>query len=109
MSVVALGDPYFVTALRVAGVEGRIVLTAKEAEYIVDVLIRERKCKVIILSEKLAILIERKRNELAKLGNYYPVFVVVPGLDGTIEEGRTRRLYQLISQAVGAKLKLGED
>jgi vacuolar-type H+-ATPase subunit F/Vma7 len=108
MSVNALGDPYFVTALRAVGVDGRIVHTTKEAEDVVDLLVNTGNCKVIIVPYKLAQALERKRNELTRRGAYYPVFVIIPGIDGAIEE-RTNRLYQLISQAVGAKLKLGGD
>ena len=103
----ALGEPYFVTSLRAAGVEGRVVQTIKEAEDAVDQLAGEGKCKVVIVSEGLAVKLDRKRDELARRGEYYPVFAVVPGM-GKESEGRTGRLYQLVSQAVGAKLKLGE-
>lgn len=108
MSVSALGDPYFITALRTVGVEGNVVRSTKEAEEAVDLLVAKGKCKVLVISYKLADMLERKRNELTRRGIYYPVFVTIPGLDGDIE-GRTHRLYDLVSQAVGAKLKLGEE
>lgn len=108
MSVVALGEPYFVTSLRAAGVEGRVVQSTKEAEDAVELLAKEGRCKVVVVSEGLAVKLERKRDDLARRGEYYPVFAVVPGL-GVESEGRTHRLYQLVSQAVGAKLKIGED
>ena len=108
LSVVALGEPYFVTSLRAAGVEGRVVQTAKEAEDAVDLLASEGECKVVLVSEGLAASLDKKRDELARRGEYYPVFAVVPGM-GKEAEGRTQRLYQLVSQAVGARLKLGEE
>jgi len=108
LSVVALGEPYFVTSLRAAGVEGRVVQSAKEAEDAVELLATEGKCKVVLVSEGLAVKLERKRDELARRGEYYPVFAVIPGMAKGTEE-RTGRLYQLVSQAVGAKLKLGEE
>ena len=108
MSVVALGEPYFVTSLRAAGVDGRAVGDAREAEEAVELLVREDKCKVIVVPERLAVMLEHKRDELARRGIYYPVFAVVPDMDERAQE-RTHRLYQLISQAVGARLKLGED
>lgn len=109
MSVVALGDPYFVTALRTAGVDGRIVTSTKEAEEVLDALVAEQKCKVIIITNRLAILLERKRDDLNRNGYYYPVFAIVPNMDSSVGEGKTQRLYELISQAVGARLKLGGD
>jgi vacuolar-type H+-ATPase subunit F/Vma7 len=109
LSVVAIGDQYFVTALRAAGVDGRIVRNASETEGIVDDLVKEGKCKVIIVPEKVGSFLERKRDELARRGTYYPIFAVVPALDGEIGKERTRKLYELISQAVGARLKLAES
>lgn len=108
MSVNALGDEYFVTALRAVGAEGNIVQSTKEAEDAVDLLVAKGNCKVIVLPYNLGIALERKRDELSRRGLYYPVFVLIPGIDGIIEE-RTHRLYELVSQAVGAKLKLGEE
>lgn len=108
MSVAALGGPYFVTALKAVGVDGRVVGTAKEAEDAVELLVAEKKCKVIIVPEGLALGLERKRDELARRGVYYPIFAVVPEMEGKVQE-RTHRLGQLLSQAVGAKLKVGED
>lgn len=108
MSVNALGDAYFVTALRSVGVEGNIVQSSKEAEDAVDLLVAKGNCKVVVIPYNLAASLERKRDELSRRGAYYPVFVVIPGIDSVIEE-RTHRLYDLISQAVGAKLKLGGE
>lgn len=107
MSVVALGEPYFVTSLRAAGVDGRVVEGAKEAEEAVEQLAAEGKCKVVVVAEGLAVKLERKRDELARRGVYYPVFAVVPEMERGTQE-RTHRLYELVSQAVGARLKLGE-
>jgi vacuolar-type H+-ATPase subunit F/Vma7 len=108
MSVVALGDPYFVTSLRVVGVAGRMVQTTEDAENAVEQLVSEGMCKVILVTERLALKLERKRGELARRRVNYPVFAVVPEMDGRIQE-KSNKLYQLISQAVGARLKLGED
>lgn len=108
MSVVALGGPYFVTSLKSVGVDGRVVESAKQAEDEVELLISEGKCKVIIIPEGLALELDRKRDELSRRGAVYPLFAVVPEMEGKVQE-RTHRLYRLISQAVGAKLKLGEE
>lgn len=107
MSVVCLGGSYFVSSLRSAGVEGRIVGSAKAAEEALELLVEEGNCKVIIVPESLAQGLDRKRDELSRRGLVYPVFAVVPDVEGRAGE-RTERLYRLVSQAVGAKLKLGE-
>lgn len=107
MSVVALGGSYFVTSLRAVGVEGRIVGSAKEAEEALELLVGEGECKVVIVPESLSPGLDRKRDELSRRGVVYPVFAVVPDVEGRTLE-KTNRLYRLVSQAVGAKLKLGE-
>lgn len=108
MSVVAIGDRYTITALRLAGVEGREVNSVDEAEAVIDQLVKDGKCKVLLVPEDLAIKLKRKRNELIRERRYYPVFAIIPGLGGAIGE-RTNEIYQLISQAIGVKLKLGEE
>lgn len=108
MSVVALGDKHFVTSLRATGVDGRAVVSPTEAEGVVDGLVSEGRCRVVIVAAGLAAGLERKRNELAKRGAYFPIFVVVPERPSDVKAGADR-LYRLIGQAVGARLKLGED
>jgi vacuolar-type H+-ATPase subunit F/Vma7 len=109
LSVVALGEFYVVNALRAAGVDGREVRSVEEAESEIDLLVKEGKCKVLLVTERLANDLERKRNELSKHRIFYPVFVAIPELSGKMEKKTTEKLYQLISQAVGARLKLGEE
>jgi vacuolar-type H+-ATPase subunit F/Vma7 len=105
MSVVSLGDAYFVTALRSVGIEGKTVRSAMEAEEAVEFLTKGGNCKAIVVTEKLAFMLERKRSELARRGLNYPVLIVVPEMEGGVSD-RTRRLYKLVSEAVGAGLRL---
>lgn len=81
--------------------------TAEEAEQVLELLVRDGNCRVVIVPESLAPALDRKRDELSRRGGVYPVFAVVPDMERRTEE-RTNRLYRLVSQAVGAKLKLGE-
>lgn len=108
MSVVAIGDNYFITTLRLAGVDRRKAHDVREAEQIIDELLKEGKCKVLIVPEDLALKLRRKREELLRKQQIYPVFAIVPGFGGAFGE-RVKEIHQFISQAVGVKLKLGED
>ncbi|MGQ9780726.1 MAG: V-type ATP synthase subunit F [Nitrososphaeria archaeon] len=108
MSVVALGDQYFVTALRLAGVDQRKAHDIREAERIIDELLEVGECKVLIVPEELALKLKKKREDLFREQKIYPVFAIVPGFGGAVGE-RVKEIHQLISQAVGVKLKLGED
>lgn len=108
MSVVAIGDQHFVTALRLAGVDRREAHDIREAEQTIDELLERGECKVLIVPEELALQLKKKREELFRERKIYPVFAIVPGLGGAVGE-RVREIHQLISQAVGVKLKLGEE
>lgn len=105
MSVVSVGDRYFVASLRAAGVEGRVASTPGEAGDVIEGLVAEGECKVVVVPQALAAGLEKKRDELARRKVYYPVFAVVPD----IVPGRgakSDRLYRLIGMAVGARLRL---
>ena len=108
MSVVALGDNHFITALRLAGVDGRKVHDVHEAEQIIEELLREGRCKVLVVPEDLALKLRRKREELLRRQQIYPVFAIIPSFSGALGE-RVKEIHEFISQAVGVKLKLGED
>ena len=108
MSVTAVGDSYFITALRLAGVDGRNAHDAREAEQVIDQLIKEGRCKVLLIPEDLALKLKKKRKELSNNRRIYPVFAIIPGLNGPVGE-RVKEIHQFISQAVGVKLKLSEE
>jgi vacuolar-type H+-ATPase subunit F/Vma7 len=103
MSIVAVGDEFLITGFRLAGVPGVVVNDEAEARERIDEIIKEKKCKVVMISEDMAIRLKSDREKWRK--NVYPLFVIVPGLEGPRLE-RVRELYSLVSQAVGVKLKL---
>jgi len=105
MSVVALGDKYFVTAFQLAGARGVIVEDKDKVADMVSRLVEEGEAKIIVLPEDYAVKIRKIRQQRLMSRDVYPIFVVVPGLGGGVNE-RLREIYTLISQAVGVKLKL---
>jgi vacuolar-type H+-ATPase subunit F/Vma7 len=103
MSLVALGDEFFVTGYMLAGAKGIVVTDVAEAKEKIEELIDAGACKVVIISEDLATKLKDDREAWRKRA--YPVFAILPGLEGA-KGGRLSELYSLVSLAVGAKLKL---
>jgi len=103
MSIMAVGDEFFITNFRLAGVPGVVVKDEAEAREKIEEIIKERKCKIVVISESMAIKLKKDREKWRE--KVYPVFAIVPGLEGPKGE-RLHELYFLVSQAVGVKLKL---
>ncbi|MCD6443749.1 hypothetical protein CW710_00070 [Candidatus Bathyarchaeota archaeon] len=104
MSIVAVGDRYFVLVFRLVGIRGREVSDEKEAEEEVKKLISNEECRVIILDERLAFRVKRLREEIMRKEKPYPIFVIVPGLEGS-KGLRIQEMHNLIEQAIGVRLK----
>lgn len=107
MSVVSVGDRYFVASLRAVGVEGRVASSSDEAGDVIEQLVEKGECKVVVVPQNLAAGLEKKRDDLARRKVHYPIFAVVPDIVPSGGE-RSDRLYRLIGMAVGARLRLGE-
>ncbi len=105
MSIVVVGDRYLVTAFRLAGVRGIVAESFEEVKESVSRLVEEGEVKVIILSEANAVKLRKLRSELVRSKQVYPIFAVIPGFEGSMNE-RLNEIYTLISQAVGVRLKL---
>jgi vacuolar-type H+-ATPase subunit F/Vma7 len=103
MSIVSIGDEFFVNNFRLVGVPGFVAKNEMEARNKIGELIKERKCKIVVISESMAIKLKKDREKWRE--GVYPIFAIVPGLEGPKGE-RLNELYFLVSQAVGVKLKL---
>ena len=68
-----------------------------------DEVLKDEKYKVIILPENLAEALKERRDEMVGKGKIFPVFVIVPGFEGS-KKFREKELYEAISRAVGTKL-----
>lgn len=107
MSIVILADRYLSAGFRLAGVEYCQVKDAEEARARFSELLKDERYKMIILPETLAEALREGRENLLKAGRIFPLLLVVPDLEGP-RGLRERELHDLISRAVGAKLKLGD-
>lgn len=64
MKIVAVGSRVFVTGLRLAGIEGLMVDSSKEALDAVNRLIKNREVGVVLLSDDISKSIRAKLNEI---------------------------------------------
>lgn len=105
MGIVMIGDKYLATAYRLAGVKTIEADTEDSAVKKVNEVVSEGDYKIVIISERVSLKTKALRQSLLKAKRLYPMFVIVPDFDGVLDE-RTKELHQLVSQAVGVKLKL---
>lgn len=103
MEMVMVGDKYLASGFRLIGIETIEAATDDVAAKKVQELVNEGACKIILITEKVALKLKNLRENLIKTRRFYPVFVIIPDLEGPINE-RIRELRQLVNQAVGVKL-----
>jgi vacuolar-type H+-ATPase subunit F/Vma7 len=102
-----IADKYLATGYRLAGIASFPVKSLAEARARLAEITTKGSYKIIFLPEKLAYQLREEREELSKIGGVKTLFVIVPDFHGPTGE-RTKELYQVISKAVGAKLKFEE-
>ena len=107
MEIVMVGDKYLASGFRLVGVETITVEDDEQAAKQVERLVSEGAYKIILITEKVAMKLKPLREDMLRTKRFYPVFVIVPDFGGTLNE-RQRELRQLVSQAIGVKLKLGD-
>jgi len=98
-----IGDKYLVSGFRLIGVDTIEVASDDLAAKKVEELVFEGKCKIIFVTEKVAVKLKTLREDLIKTRRFYPVFVIVPDFEGPLNE-RIKELHQLVNQAIGVKL-----
>lgn len=64
MRIIAVGSRVFVTGLRLAGIEGVIVDSSKEALDIVNKLLKDKEVGLVLLSDDISKSIRSKLNEI---------------------------------------------
>ena len=95
-----LGDINTVTALRLAGVEGRVASRENVALHL-DELIERGDAGVIVITRKLAEEIQEKIYNV-NLNSAIPVIVEVPGIDDP--RGFSASILDYITEALGISI-----
>ncbi|MFQ5710496.1 MAG: V-type ATP synthase subunit F [Candidatus Geothermarchaeales archaeon] len=105
MSIAIIADKYLATGFRLTGVHAFPVRNVEEAVGKLREIIAEDKYKVVLVPERFATRLREEREKLVEGVKVHPVLAMIPGFEGPTGE-RVGELYKLISQAVGARLKL---
>lgn len=106
METVIVGNKYLTSCFRLAGVDTIEAADEEEAARKTEDLILQGTYNMIFITEKVALRLKDLREDLLKTRRFYPIFVIIPDLEGPVNE-RIRELHQLVNQAIGVKLELG--
>ncbi|HUW48584.1 MAG TPA: V-type ATP synthase subunit F [Patescibacteria group bacterium] len=106
MDIVMIADKYLSSVFRLAGVEALEVEDEDSAVEKAEELVDEGNCKILLVTEKIAMQLGELREKLLRQKKFYPVFVIVPDFGGTLGE-RKKELTQLVNKSIGVKLKVG--
>lgn len=105
MKFFCIADEDTVRGFRLAGVAGEAAATADEASRVLEKVMGEPGCAIVILTSTVADLI-RDRVEELRLERDYPLIVEIPGPGG--RTARTRSLRDFVQEAVGIRLGQSE-
>jgi vacuolar-type H+-ATPase subunit F/Vma7 len=105
--IVVIGDKFLNSLFQLDGIKTIEVPDDDAATHKVYELMIEEKYKLIIINENVASKLKDFRQNLLITHRFYPVFLIIPGLDGSLKN-RITELRQLVSQSLGIKLKFGD-
>jgi vacuolar-type H+-ATPase subunit F/Vma7 len=106
MDVMIVGDKYLTTLFRLIGIETREAENEDSAVAKAQEIIETGECKVLFVSERIAMRLKNMRENLLNERKVYPILVVIPGFEGVLGE-RKKELTQLVNRSIGIKLKVG--
>ena len=105
---VFIGNEYLAIAFSVIGIETYPVFDVIDAEKVVNEVRDRDDVDILILTEDMYIELSNRYVRFKREGVNKPILIVVPPLTGPLGK-RVEDLYNLISQAVGVRLKLGRE
>jgi vacuolar-type H+-ATPase subunit F/Vma7 len=106
MDIAIVGDKYLATVFRLIGIETVEAENENAAATKVEQLVEKGGCKVLFLSERVALRLKELRERFLKERRFYPVFVIIPDFEGSVGE-RKRELQEFVNTSMGVKLKVG--
>lgn len=106
LHVFCIGDADTVRGFRLAGVRGRVAEDATTAARAFDTAAADRECGILIVSDAVAVAI-RARLDAHRESHAQPLIVEIPGPGAS--RGQRRDWQQLVQEAVGMSLSVGED
>jgi len=107
MNVAIIADKYLATGYRLAGIYPIPVRDLDEAVKSFRQIVPERRFEILMVPEEFADRIQQEAR-LLEFEKKKPIIAVIPSFKGTTK-GRALALYDLVSQAVGTKLKVEDE
>ena len=104
-NIAIIADKYLATSYKLVGVDAFPVKTLEEARAKLKEILGTGSHKIILLPEEFAYQLREERMRSTEMAGVHPLFVIIPDFHGSTGD-RTRELHQIVSKAVGAKLKL---
>lgn len=101
MKVLVIGHPDAALGFSLAGVGGRAVTTAEEANQALDDALRSKDVGIILVTQDVASLIQSRMDHL-KLHSTIPLVVEIPSPAGVPEDQPS--LSEVVLKAIGIKL-----
>ena len=102
MEMAMIGDKYLTRAFRLIGIETIEATSDDMARKKVEELVSKGECRIIFITENVTLELKALRENLIRAKRYYPLFVVIPDLEGPTTE-RVKEMYQLVNNAIGVK------
>ena len=101
MKVLVIGHPEAVLGFSLAGVHGRAVTTAEEADKALDEALASKENGIVLVTQDVAQMVQARVEHL-KLRSTIPLVVEIPSPAG-VPEG-TPALSDIVLKAIGIKL-----
>jgi len=101
MKVVVVGHPEAVLGFSLAGVAGKPVETADQANAALDETLHAHEIGIVLVTQDVARLVQSRMDDL-KLHSTLPLFVEIPSPQG-VQEGEPS-LGEVVLRAIGIKL-----
>jgi V/A-type H+-transporting ATPase subunit F len=101
MRVLVVGHPDAVLGFSLAGVDGKAVSTAEEAEQALNEALAARDVGIILVTQDVARLMQSRVEDL-KLHSTIPLVVEIPSPEGVSADEPS--LSELVLRAIGIKL-----
>ena len=105
--VAIIAEKYLATGYELAGIVAFPVESLDEAKSKLKEIMSTGEYRIILLPEKLASQLREERENPLEIGGVPSLFVIIPDFEGPTGE-RTKELHDIISKAVGVKLKYEE-
>lgn len=101
MKVLVVGHPEAVLGFSLAGVDGRPVLNAEQANRAMDEALKAKDVGIVLVTKDVARMMQPRMDDL-KLHSTVPLIVEIPGPEGV--DPNEPLLSEIVLRAIGIKL-----